>query len=345
MMKNPQVTIKDIARQLGISPSTVSRALKDHPDINPETKKAIHELAEKLHYRPNAVALSLRSRSSKTIGIIIPEIVHHFFSQVISGIEVVAHNNGYSVIICQSNERFEREKQNVNTLFENRIDGLLVSITKETLSYDHFTELIDNGIPLVFFDRIAPGLEADRVIVDDFQGAYNAVEHMIQYGCKRIAHLAAPQNLLIGRNRQFGYMEALKKYHLPVKEELIIQCDNRESTFESTQKLLSLPEPPDGIFAVNDLTASGVISAVHRLGMKVPQDVAVTGFSDSMIAQVTEPTITTIEQHGYEMGLTAAELLFDRIFNPDSGKEPITKLIRTNLVIRNSSQKNAEVVL
>jgi DNA-binding LacI/PurR family transcriptional regulator len=337
-MKAPQVTIKDIARQLGISPSTVSRALKDHPDINPETKRQVHELAGQLHYRPNAIALSLRSRNTFTIGVIIPEIVHHFFSTVISGIETVAYNEGYNVILSQSNESFEQEVKGTSALFQSRVDGLLVSVAKETERFEHFAEVIEDGVPIVFFDRIAPGLDADRVIVDDFQGAYNIVEHLIQSGCKRIAHLAAPQNLLIGRNRQFGYIEALRKYHLPVEENLIIKCDNRDEALEATKTLLGLPNPPDGIFAVNDLTASGAITVIRRAGLKIPEDIAIAGFGDGLIAQVLDPQLTTIEQHGYEIGEIAAKLLFQRIKNPEVNKEPVTKLIRTHLVVRESSQ-------
>jgi len=341
-MKAPQITIKDIARELGISPSTVSRALKNHPDINLDTKLHVHELAEKLHYRPNTIALSLRNRSTLTIGVIVPELVHHFFSTVMSGVEKVAHQEGYNVIICQSKESAEQELKSTQALFQSRVDGLLISVAKETENFDYFSEVIDNGVPIVFFDRIAPGLDADRVIVDDFQGAYNVVEHLIKGGCKRIAHLAAPQNLLIGRNRQFGYVDALRKHHLPVEEGLMIQCDNRESAITETINLLSQPNPPDGIFAVNDLTASGVITAVRKMGLRIPEDVAIAGFSDGLIAQVTDPQLTTIEQHGYEIGEMAAQLLFQRIKNPDAIKESVTKLIRTHLVVRGSTKPIVE---
>ena len=211
-MKTHQVTIKDIARELGISPSTVSRALKDHPDISPSTKSQVRELVEKLKYKPNAVALSLRSRKSHTIAIIVPQIVHHFFASVISGIEEVAQEAGYNVMIFQSNESYEREVAITQSLVSNQADGLLVSISKTSRKFGHLKELMNGGMPLVFFDRACEELEADRVIVDDFNGAFNAVEHLIRTGCRRIAHFSAPQHLQIGYQRKRGYISALEKH-------------------------------------------------------------------------------------------------------------------------------------
>jgi len=205
-MKSHPVTIKDIARELGISPSTVSRALKDHPDISPQTKIQVRELVEKLKYKPNAVALSLRSRKTNIIGVIVPEMVHHFFSSVISGIEEEAIAAGYNVMIFQSNERYEREVLNVRALLASRVDGVLVSISKTTKKTDHLKELMDNDIPVVLFDRVNDDLETDKVIVDDFSGALEAVEYLIKSGCRRIAHFAAPQHLNIGYLRQRGYI-------------------------------------------------------------------------------------------------------------------------------------------
>jgi len=215
-MRSNQITIKDIARILGISPSTVSRALKDHPDLNTDTKKAVNELASKLKYQPNAVALSLKNSRSNTIGIIIPEIVHYFFSSVISGIEDVASQKGYTVIICQSNESYDREVANAKALLSHRVDGILISISKETQSFDHFLNLQEGGIPLVFFDRIAPQISADQVIIDDKEASCRATRHLIEAGCKRITHFAGPQNLLIGLNRLQGYLDAHKEANLPV---------------------------------------------------------------------------------------------------------------------------------
>ena len=263
-MRSGQVTIKDIAKELGISASTVSRALKDHPDISSKTKKAVNELAKKWHYKPNAVALSLRHSKTNIIGVIIPEIVHHFFSSVISGIEKIAHEAGYNVMMFQSNESFEREAANVQALLSSRVDGVLVSMSKETKDYGHFKELRDNGIPIVFFDRICNELSSDNVIVDDFAGAFAAVEHLINTGCKRIAHLSAPQHMLLGQNRQKGYRQALLKHKVPIDDDLIVKCDSYDEALEKTPELLNLPKPPDAIFAVNELTAAGALLMVKR---------------------------------------------------------------------------------
>ena len=213
-MRSAQVTIKDIAKQLGISPSTVSRALKDHPEISQATKKAVVELAKKLNYEPNAVALSLRSSRSNVIGLLIPEIVHYFFSQVISGIEDVAHDAGFQVMICQSNESYQREVENVNTLLHSRIEGLLACLSKETKDFSHFRNLLGKNIPIVFFDRTSDELDTDKVKVTDYKGAYDAVKHLIDIGCKRIAHLATSEDLEIGRERYSGFVQALKDFFL-----------------------------------------------------------------------------------------------------------------------------------
>ena len=338
-MRSGQVTIKDIAKELGISASTVSRALKDHPDISAKTKEAVNELAKKWHYKPNAVALSLRHSKTNVIGVIIPEIVHHFFSSVISGIEEVAHKAGYNVMMFQSNESFEREKANVQALLSSRVDGVLVSMSKETKDYSHFKELRDNGIPIVFFDRICNELSCDNVIVDDFAGAFSAVEHLIEIGCKRIAHLSAPQHMLLAQNRQKGYKQALLKHKVSVDEDLIIKCDNYEEAIEKMPELLSLPEPPDAIFAVNELTAAGAMLAVKKYGYRVPEDIAVVGFTDGLVSRVTDPTLTTLEQHGYEIGLKATNLLLERISNDSDNYEPVTKVVKTNLIVRGSTRK------
>ncbi|MFC0875594.1 LacI family DNA-binding transcriptional regulator [Saccharicrinis sp. FJH2] len=336
-MKRTQITIKDIARELGISPSTVSRALKDHPDISAETKKAVRDLAAKYHYTPNSIALSLRSQKSNVIGVVIPQIVHFFFSSVISGIEEAAEEYGYNVMVCQSDESYEKEIRNVDTCISSRIDGILVSMSKNTHKYDHFEKILEDNIPLVFFDRVCPGVKADRIVVDDYYGAFNAVEHMIKGGCRRIAHLGSSKHLLIARNRLNGYIDALKKYGLPVDEGIILECDSRESALERTPTLFTKGENPDGIFAINDLTASGALTAVKRLGFSVPDDVSICGFSDGLVAQVVEPPMTTVEQHGFEVGKAAAQLLIDRI-EGRATTNSITKMIKTTLVVRESTR-------
>lgn len=337
-MSSKQITIKDIARELNISPSTVSRALKDHPDISQPTKDKIQKLVDKYHYRPNAVALNLRRGKSNVIGVIIPEIVHHFFSSVISGIEEVVQTRGYSVMLCQSSELYEREVLNSGVLLSSRVDGVLASISKETLKFGHFEEFVHHGIPLVFFDRIAPSLETDRVVVDDFNGAFKATEYLIKTGCKRIAHLSASQQLQIGYQRKRGYISALEKNRIEVDDDIIALCDKFETALELVPQIMALPDPPDAIFCVNDVTAAATMKSLKKLGYRVPEDVSVIGFTDGLVSTVTDPALTTISQHGFHIGRRAAEILFERIENKESKLKPRTEVIPTELVVRESTK-------
>lgn len=336
-MKSGLVTIKDLARELKISASTVSRALKNHPDISEDTKRAVNELAEKLNYQPNAVALSLKQQRSNTIGVIIPEIVHYFFSSVISGIEDVAYDAGFNVIICQSNERYEREVANAKTLLASRVDGILVSISKETENFKHLYNLRDNNIPLVFYDRIVPGLPADQVIIDDFDASYRATRHLIDSGKKYIAHFAGPQELLIGRDRKNGYIKALNEAGLKVDENLILEADTFEKARLAVMRLVNEKRRFDAIFAVNDLTAIGAMQTVQKRGMKIPDEVAVVGFSDGRFSGITDPTLTSVDQHGYEMGSIASEMLLKRIAAADKDYPFETRVLNANLIVRGSS--------
>jgi DNA-binding LacI/PurR family transcriptional regulator len=335
-MKSSQVTIKDIAKALNISPSTVSRALKDHPDISPKTKKAVKDLAENLRYEPNDIALSLRNAHSKIIGVIIPEIVHYFFSSVISGIEDVTYKSGYTVIICQSNEDYEKEKNIIHTLMSRHVDGILASVSKTTTDYSHFEELKKSNIPLVFYDRVLNLPFTDRVIVDDYTGSYKAVEHLIKMGCRRIAHLATTQELQIGRNRKNGYIQALKDNNIDIDEEIILRCDTDRHVLKCIPYLLSLQKTIDGIFAVNDLTAMRAMSIIKSSGYKIPQEIAIVGFSNSLYSSMTDPPLSTIEQQGFEVGTRAASLLMERI-QSDEELEARVEQIRTELIVRGSS--------
>lgn len=334
-----QITIKDIAKILGISVSTVSRALKDHPDISVETKREVQALAKKLNYSPNVIALSLRNKKTFLIGVIIPEIIHHFFSCVISGVEQIANQNGYNVVIFQSNEAYEREVSICQTILNSRIDGVLVSMAKTSVNGGHFRELQQAGIPIVFFDRICGDIDTDRVIVDDFNGAYAAVQHLISVGCKRIAHLSAPQTMQIAQKRQMGYIQALKDARIPIREDLIIQCDNQADAMIVGEQLMQKAEKPDGIFAVNDLTAAGAMYAIKHLGYKVPEDVAICGFTDGLVSTLTDPTLTTVEQHGDKMGQMATELLLRRIQSEDETIPTVTRVVKTNLIVRGSTRR------
>ncbi len=341
-MRSSQVTIKDLAKELGISPSTVSRALKDHPDISMETKKAVTRLAEELNYQPNSIALSLRHRKTNTIGVIIPEIVHFFFSTVISGIEDIAYGAGYSVIISQSNESYEREVLDTQALFNNRVDGILMSISKETKDYAHIESVHRRGVPIVFFDRKCDAFESSTVLVDDFQGGYQATRHLIEQGYSRIVHIAGPSNLDLTRERAQGYKKALEDSGLSYSENMIIK-DEISTDLEHTKKLVTeflnqSGTMPDAIFANNDITALGAMHAIKERGLKVPDDIGVVGFSNWQFTSMTEPTISTVSQPGFEMGQEAARLLIRDIeASEDEELPPVHKTFHTEMIVRGSS--------
>jgi len=334
-MSRENITIKDIARELGISPSTVSRALKDHPDISQATRDAVNELAERWNYRPNPIALSLKSGSSKTIGVIIPDVVHFFFSTVISGIEDVVYQRDYNMILCQSNEMWEHEVKNIKTLLSSRIDGILASVAKTTTDFGHYRSITDKDIPLVFFDRAAEEIDTDSVVIDDETGAYRAVNHLLRMGKKRIVHLAGPPRLAIARNRLNGYLKAMKEYRITPQDDYIVKCDDIESAERIIPELLKQTPGPDAFFAVNDLTAAQTLMIVKRHGLRIPQDIAIVGFTNSQIATLTDPGLTSVDQKGFEMGQMAARLLIDRIENRHGPVQK--KIITSDLVIRGSS--------
>jgi len=336
-MKKRQITIKDIAKELGISPSTVSRALKDHPDISVKTKLAVNELAKKLKYKPNEIALSLRHSKSNIIGVIIPELIHHFFSSVISGIDDLAYSNGYSVMIAQSNESYKRELKETQVMLSSRVAGLLVSVSKETKDFEHFKNLEENGLPIVFFDRVCKEMKTDKVVVDDFDGAFQAVDYLIKTGCKKIAHFGAAQHMLIGRNRQNGYLHALFKNGIAIDDNLIFKCDDYDEAWYLTEKLIKSKNIPDAIFAVNDATAIGALQAIKHNGLKVPKDISVVGFTNGKISTMADPPLTTIDQHGYEMGQIAVRLLLNRLEKEDEDITPETRVIKTDLIIRGTT--------
>ena len=341
-MKRHTVTIKDIAQRLGISPSTVSRALKDHVEISQDTKDSVKRVAEELNYQPNSLALSLRYSKSNTIGVIIPEIVHFFFSTVISGIEDEAHSRGYNVIITQSNESLEREITNIQTLFNNRVDGVLMSISKETEMFDHLEALQKRGLPIVFFDRNAEEMHCSHVTVDDFLGGYQATEHLIKEGYKKIAHLAGPHGLQISKDRVSGYRKALEDNGIDFNENLIVEDSafNEQSAFDATMSLFK-NHNPDAVFAANDVAAMAAIKAAKAFGRSVPYDFGVVGFSNWQFSSLTQPSISTIEQPGYEMGQIAADLLIKELESEAAEMLPVEHIILpTKLIARDSSHKS-----
>ncbi len=308
-----QVTIKDIARQLGLSVSTVSRALKDHPDISIKTRKAVKQLANLLGYKPNRIALNLKNSKTNTIGLIIPMIEHNFFSSIVNGIEEIAYENDYYVMMFQSNESYMREVLNTQALATNRVDGILASFSKETRDFSHFKQLIDYEIPLVFFDRAVDDLHADTVVSDDFQGAYSAVTHLIEKGCKNIALFTSPRHLNISQKRHDGYKQALEDNGLSYNPDLVYACDTFDDAIKISKSILKKVDKPDAVFAVNDPTALGVVKVAKMLGIRVPEELKIVGYENSKSAVMCDPELTTVDQFGFELGKQAVSLLLDRI--------------------------------
>jgi len=336
-----KITLKKIAKEFGVSISTVSKALKDSHEISLELKEKIQSFAKYYHYKPNSLALNLRNQKTKTIGVIIPEIVHHFFTKVITGIEKLANDKGYNVMICLSNESYEKEVLNLEMLANGVVDGIIVSVAKETEEkddYRHFKELINNGIPLVMFDRVVDEINCSKVIADDKGGALLATNQLIKNGCTRVALITTPDYVTVGHARKEGYIKALQENGLMVKEELIVKIDDKRPVEEQLHSLFSNGNPPDGVFAVNEIYAATVMKAALNFGYRVPHDIEVIGFTDGLISEFTTPTLTTVAQHGRTMGHKALELLLDEIDSQDTDYQYKTTLIQTDLRIRNSTK-------
>lgn len=338
-MKNAQATIRDLALKLDISISTVSRALRNAPDVNPETKKAVHELAQKLNYEPNRVAQSLRIKKTNTIGIVVPEIAMHFFSSFISGAQEYAAGHGYSIMICQSMETMKTEISNIHMLVANRVDGLLISLSSETTSIDHLEQLQAKRIPVVLFDRVSDKLDVSKVVVDDYDGAFKLASHLIRTGCKRIAYLGGPENLYVNQQRFRGYQDALKKHNMPLDQSLIINNEDlHDAPIAGTNALLDLPQLPDAIFCMNDPLAIKAMQVLKSRGIKIPDEISITGFSNEPVSQFIEPSLTTVAQPANLMGQTAAQLFIEQVETKED-YQPITKVLATELIIRNSTRR------
>jgi len=333
---NSKITIKDIAKTLGISVSTVSRALNNNPDISHSTIKLVQEYAAEHKYVPNALAQGLKNQRSRIIGVIVPELANNFFSTVLSGMELVAEALDYYLIVCQSMEDYEKEICNVKTLLNAHVCGVLVSIAKTTKNIEHFNELIYSDIPVVFFDRICPQIDTSKVVVDDYAGTFAAVEYMIKTGCRRLALFHAAMNLEISKNRKNGFLDALIKNQIPVNESFIHIADTKQLGYENALELLQKHERPDGFMCMNDYTAIGVLLATKKLGLNVPKDVSICGFSNSEVSQDTDPMLTTIDQHPFEMGEQAMNLLIDKIEKKE--QSPKNKIIKTTLILRETTK-------
>ena len=343
-----KVTLKQIAKELDVSISTVSKALRNSIEISDDTKQKVQAFAKLYNYKPNNIALSLKNRKTNTIGIIIPEIVHHFFSKVIRGVELVANQRGYNVIIGLSNESFAKEVINMEMLANGSIDGFIISLAKETLQqqdYHHFNETIDQGMPIVMFDRVVNEINCDKVIVDDFEGAKNAVEKLITNDCKNIALITTKDYVSVGRLRTQGYLEALKNHNLDLKSQLILKLDdnvdyevNLEALEKEIESLFTSNKKIDGIFAVNELYALTAMRVAHRLGFNVPKDIQVIGFTDGVLSKHSMPSLSTVSQHAQLMGEKAAGLLIDKLENDEYEETYQTQIIASELIERESTK-------
>ena len=333
--------MKDIAREFNTSVATVSRALKDSPRISEEKRRAIQQYAKEHNFFPNFLAESLRNSKvmqPRIIGVIVPELAHYYFSTVLAGIEEEARARDYRIMVAQSNEKYEREVRICQSFYENKVCGIIVSQAKDTTKYDHFNQLLESGVPLVFYDRICTGVNADRVVVDDYQGAYNAVTHLIETGCKRIAFYGSPMPLEISKNRHNGYVDALKRHGIEPDDTLMRFCDNRSDAEIITPELLEREDRPDAFFAVNDDTAIGIMYAAKRMGFKVPDDISICGFTNGQRAIACDPMLTTVEQRGKRVGEEAADILIGHVEGAIPRDKVEKRIVRTRLIIRGTTR-------
>ncbi len=336
-----KLTLKQIARELDVSVSTVSKALRDSIEISEDTRQKIKAFAKLYNYKPNNIALSLKNIKTKTIGVIIPEIIHHFFTTVISGIEQVANAKGYHVIICMSNNSFDKEVINMELLANGSTDGFIISVAKETQQkgdYHHLQEVIEQGMPLVMFDRVIDGINCDKVIIDDVIGAKKAVQHLIDTACKNIALISTVDYVSVGKLRTQGYLEALEENDIKVNEDLILKIEDYDNSELEIKKFLE-NKNVDGLFAVNEHFAIYAIKAFTDKEFKVPDDVSVVGFTNGELSKLFIPSLTTVSQHGEEIGAQAARLLIKKLENEEGEEGPYeTIIVETGLIKRNSTK-------
>ena len=330
------ITIKDIARELKISVSTVSRALQNHPDISERTKEQVRDCARRLNYKPNLMASNLRTSKNTTIGVVIPELNHHFFSSILDGIEQTANEAGYNILICQTGEDVQKEVRSVQTLISSRVAGMLVGVSKQTAQLYHLQEVLDNAIPLVLYDRPCPSLKCDQVVSDDYMGAFNAVEYLIQTGKRKVMYLSSSFQLEVSRRRYQGWRDALLRYNIPITDDMLIECDTRSKAIIATPSILQRDNRPDAIFCVNDDCAAGVLHVAQILGVKIPEELSICGFSNAPICRATLPMLTTVQQHGVEIGRRATARLLKRLQREE--RIPQTEMIPTDLIVRETTK-------
>ncbi len=334
-----KVTLKQIAKELDVSISTVSKSLKDSHEISEDTRQKVQAFAKLYNYKPNNIALSLKNKKTKTIGIIIPEIVHHFFATVISGIEQVANENGYNVIVCLSDESFDKEVINMELLANGSTDGFILSLSKETQQkkdFHHIQEIISQGMPVVMFDRVTNDVFCDKVIIDDQQAAYDAIQFFISRGFKKIALLTTVDYVSVGKLRTDGYLKALRENGIEINEDLIVKIEDIDNCSNKIESLIKNQEF-DALFAVNELFAVTAIKLANKQDKKVPDDFSVIGFTDGIISQFSTPSISTVSQNGIKMGRKAAKMLIDRLEKDEEDELYTTEIIETELVLREST--------
>jgi LacI family transcriptional regulator len=340
MYNEREVTIYDLAKKLNISIATVSRALKDDPVVSKKTKKKIFDLAEEMGYRSNHFARNLRNRRTQTVGVIVPRLNSYFMSTVIAGIESIANSEGYNLIISQSSESEQKEKMSAKTMFNNRVDGLLVSLSYDTNDLSHFDQFIRKNIPIIFFDRGEQHDNFTNVLIDNRKAAYEATKHLIQQGCRRIVHITAKPKRNVYVDRLDGCKQALAENNIEFRDEnLIIGNLSLEAGIDAAETILKMNPLPDGVLVANDNCAVGCILALKQAGIRIPEDIAFVGFNNDPVSKVIEPNLTTINYPGYEMGEVAARHLINHL----NGTYPIhstnTIVLRSELIIRASSQR------
>ncbi|GAA4829638.1 LacI family DNA-binding transcriptional regulator [Algivirga pacifica] len=347
-MKKKRTTIKDLARRLDISVSTVSRALRDAPDINPATRQEVLDLAQKLNYKRSTLATSLVSKRTFNIGVIVPELSVPFFGHVIAGIQETLLSKGYQMMICQSSEKIEQEQKSIELLMDHHVDGILISPTVETNHLEHIKMLKEEEVPVVLFDRTLPEANGifSSVTVDDEEGAFNATTHLIHEGYQRIAHISGPKHLQITQQRLKGYKEALRLHNLPYVEDWVVHGDMHSNIGRITQQLLALPTPPDAIFAINDPVAFQVLHTLLSMKIDVPKEIGVVGYTGSDMAKLYHPTLSTVRQPAQSIGKEAALLLLeeiDSLWDRRVEKQPFVyrnRVLPTELVVGQSSRRN-----
>jgi LacI family transcriptional regulator len=331
-------TIKDIAKRLNISLSTVSRAMRNAPDVNADTKRAVLALSDELNYQPNKLALSLKQKQTHNIAVIVPNL-DYVLSTMVKGIDEVALEAGYTVMVCQSNESFGREIVNTRRMMDSLVDGFIISVSSETKVFDHFKKILDKKLPMVVFDRVTPFLKAPGVRIDNEDGGFQATEHLIEQGYKRIAILAGPKNLGISNQRLDGYLKALKKHGMKPEDDLIINCDfNQHYAYLATQELLNMKKRPDAIFTISDRMAIGAMLAIKEKGLNMPTDIGLVGFNNEPVVSLVSPGISSVDQPAFELGKLAAKLFIETV-HQDKDMSDVEEVLKPKLIIRESSSR------